>query len=50
VVGYIGDVAGLRQAFAILAGIVFLSVIPIALLLSDRVYSDSRAADPAGGD
>lgn len=50
VVGYIGDVAGLRQAFAVLAGIVFLSVIPIALLLSDRVYLDSGAADVSSGD
>jgi len=50
VVGYIGDVAGLRQAFVILAGVVFLSVIPVALLLSDRVYFDSRAADATGGD
>jgi MFS family permease len=50
VVGYIGDVAGLRQAFAVLAGIVFLSVIPIALLLSSRVYLDSGATDVASGD
>jgi MFS family permease len=50
VVGYIGDVAGLRQAFAVLAGIAFLSVIPIALLLSSRVYLDSGATDVASGD
>jgi MFS family permease len=50
VVGYIGDVAGLRQAFAVLAGIAFLSVIPIALLLSSRGYLDSGATDVASGD
>jgi MFS family permease len=47
VIGYIGDVAGLRQAFAVLAGVVFLSMVPIALLLSDRVYLE--AARPADG-
>lgn len=38
VIGYIGDVFGLRQAFAILAGLVLLSAIPIGVLFSDRVY------------
>lgn len=38
VVGYIGDVAGLQQAFALLALVTVLSAIPIALLLSPRVY------------
>ena len=50
VVGYIGDVAGLRQAFTVLAGIVFLSVIPVALLLSDRVYLDTGTADATTSD
>lgn len=45
IVGRIGDVAGLRQAFLIVAGIVLLSAIPIALLLSDRVYNGSSAAE-----
>lgn len=45
VIGYIGDVASLRQAFLVLAGIVFLSMVPIALLLSDRVYLDARSRD-----
>lgn len=38
VVGYIGDTAGLQQAFALLAAVTVLSAIPIALLLSPRVY------------
>jgi len=50
VVGYIGDVAGLRRAFAVLAGIVSLSVIPVALLLSERVYLDTGTADTTTGD
>lgn len=43
VIGYIGDVFGLRQAFAILAGLVLLSAIPIAVLFSDRVYQATDA-------
>lgn len=44
VIGYIGDVFGLRQAFAILAGFVLLSAIPIAILFSNKVYhrTDTR--------
>jgi MFS family permease len=38
IVGYIGDTAGLQQAFAMLAAVTVLSAIPIALLLSPRVY------------
>ncbi|MFB6303748.1 MAG: MFS transporter [Haloferacaceae archaeon] len=37
-VGYLGDVAGLQRAFLLLAGGVLLSALPVALLLSDRVY------------
>jgi hypothetical protein len=40
VIGYIGDVTSLRAAFLLLAGVVALSIVPIALLLSDRVYLD----------
>ena len=45
VIGYIGDVASLRQAFLVLAGVVSLSMIPIALLLSNRVYLDTGSPD-----
>lgn len=38
IVGYIGDTAGLQQAFGMLAAMTVLSAIPIALLLSPRVY------------
>jgi MFS family permease len=38
IVGYIGDTAGLQQAFGVLAAMTVLSAIPIALLLSPRVY------------
>lgn len=38
IVGYIGEIAGLQQAFALLAGVTVLSAVPIALLLSPRVY------------
>lgn len=38
VVGYIGDVASLRQGFQLLAVVTFVSIIPIALLFSNRVY------------
>ncbi|MFB6311752.1 MAG: MFS transporter [Salinirussus sp.] len=41
IVGRIGDIAGLRQAFLVVAGLVLLSTIPIALLLSDRVYKEA---------
>jgi len=50
IVGYIGDVASLRQAFAVLAGLVLLSALPVALLLSDRVYLDAPASDGAAAD
>jgi MFS family permease len=38
IVGYVGELAGLQQAFALLAGVTVLSAVPIALLLSPRVY------------
>jgi MFS family permease len=44
VIGRIGDVAGLRQAFLIVAGLVLLSAVPIGLLLSDRVYQETDTA------
>lgn len=50
VVGYIGDVAGLRRAFLLVAGLVVLSGVPIALLLSEKVYVDAREADGVGAD
>jgi MFS family permease len=48
VVGAIGDVAGLRQAFLVVAGLVVLSTLPVALLLSDRVYVERP--EPSGAD
>jgi MFS family permease len=45
VVGRIGDVAGLRTAFLLVAGLLVASAVPIALLLSERVYVDARDAD-----
>lgn len=44
IVGYVGELAGLQQAFALLAGVTVLSAVPIALLLSPRVYR----RDPRG--
>jgi MFS family permease len=52
-VGYLGDRAGLRAVFLILAGVVLCSAIPILLLLSDRVYLADGAVpdrDAAAGD
>ena len=43
VFGYVGDVAGLRATFLLLAGVVLASAVPILLLESERVYL------PAGG-
>ena len=48
-VGYIADVAGLRVVFFVLAGVVLLSAIPVALLLSDRVYLPTREGADAEG-
>lgn len=42
VVGYIGDVASLRQGFQLLAVITLISIVPIAILYSDRVYVNVR--------
>lgn len=38
IVGYIGDVAGLRAGFWLLAVVTLLSAIPIVLLMSNRIY------------
>lgn len=38
VVGYIGDVASLRDGFQLLAAVTVVSVVPIVVLYSDRVY------------
>lgn len=45
IVGYIGEVSGLQQAFALLAAVTVLSAVPIALLLSPRVYRRRLTAD-----
>lgn len=45
VIGYIGDVASLRQGFFLLAGFVFLAAIPVVLLLSKQVYLDAQSVD-----
>jgi len=50
IVGRIGDVAGLRQAFLLVAGLVVLSAVPILLLLSDRVYLDAEGIEGARAD
>jgi MFS family permease len=50
IVGRIGDVAGLRQAFLLVAGLVVLSAVPILLLLSDRVYLDAGGVEGARAD
>jgi MFS family permease len=50
VIGYIGDVASLRQAFLVLAGVVALSIVPVALLLSDRVYLEAGPSRGAESD
>lgn len=50
IVGYLGDVAGLQGAFALLAGVTLLSVVPVALLLDDRVYAPTPAASPPSDD
>ena len=46
IVGYIGEVSGLQQAFALLAAVTVLSAVPIALLLSRRVYRRRVTAGP----
>jgi len=50
IVGRIGDLAGLRQAFLLVAGLVVLSAVPILLLLSDRVYLDADGVEGARAD
>jgi MFS family permease len=49
IVGYIGEVAGLQRAFALLAVMTVLSAVPIALLLSPRVYRRRVGSEPAPG-
>lgn len=46
-IGYIGDQAGLRPAFGLLAVATVLSAIPIALLFSDRVYVTRDESSPS---
>ena len=45
VIGYIGDIAGLRTGFLYLVLVLLLSGIPIALLYSKRVYMPSSNQD-----
>ncbi|MFB6160416.1 MAG: MFS transporter [Haloferacaceae archaeon] len=49
-VGYVGDVAGLRTGFALVAALILLSGVPVALLLSDRVYVAEEGIEAAPGD
>ncbi len=46
VIGYIGDVASLREAFALLAGLVFCVCIPVGLLFSRQVYTPVSSSKP----
>jgi len=50
VTGYIGDVAGLRTGFLVLSGVTFLSAVPVALMLSDRVYHRANRGGPIPND
>ena len=50
VIGYIGDVASLRQAFLVLAGFVLASAVPVVLLRSDRVYLERGSTDAVADD
>ena len=51
IIGYVGDVAGLRQTFALMAAVIVVSVVPVLLLLSDRVYlTTAPASDATGAD
>ena len=49
VVGYVGDLVGLRFAFAVLSGVILVSAAPVLLLLSDRVYVEAGAAEAGTG-
>lgn len=50
-IGYIGEVAGLQEAFKLLAVVTVVSMLPIAMLFSDRIYlGGSRSADVASSD
>lgn len=50
IIGYIGEVTGLRHAFVILSVAIVVSAIPIALLFSGRVYlqSDQLTTETTG--
>ena len=50
VVGRIGDVAGLRPAFLLVAGLLVVSAVPVVLLLSDRVYVDAPESERVRAD
>lgn len=53
VVGYIGDVASLRDGFQLLAAMTVISLVPIAVLYSDRIYvniEEYRSEEPTTED
>lgn len=53
VVGYIGDIASLRDGFQLLAAITVISILPIVILYSDRVYvaaEEDRSGESATDD
>jgi MFS family permease len=50
VVGYVGDVAGLRTGFVLVGGVILLSGVPVALLLSERVYVDDGTVATSADD
>lgn len=47
VIGYVGDRAGLRAGFGLLAVVVLLSALPVLALLSARVYRPAPGREPA---
>jgi MFS family permease len=49
-VGYVGDRAGLRAGFALLAVVVLLSALPVLALLSRRVYRPAPDAEVGAAD
>lgn len=49
VVGYVGDLVGLRFAFAVLSVVILVSAAPVLLLLSDRVYVEAGATESRAG-
>lgn len=46
-IGYVGDRAGLRAGFGLLAVVVLLSALPVLALLSARVYRPAPEREPA---